>query len=75
MYYTIAYTQDVHNRQDIEFNKAGNEYSVSFHNAETHEYTSKRYDNIKEALAVYQRYVEAFITGRYSYEDRKAWLK
>lgn len=74
MNYTIAVTEDIHNGVKVNFDKAGNQYLVGFTNEYTREYTHKTYSTIQEALAVYQKFVEAFITGCYSYNDRKNWL-
>lgn len=75
MHYTVAITEDISGMMYVYFNVNGSKYSVEFTNKGNNETTRKNYDTIYEALSVYQRYVEAFITGCYSYEDRKSWLE
>lgn len=41
----------------------------------THNYTSKRFDNLADALSVYQTFIEYFAKGLYSVTDRKNLLK
>ncbi len=74
MNYTITSTEYVHGGYKVNFDKTGNQYLVGFTNEYTREYTHKTYDTMQEALSVYQKFVEAFITGDYSYETRKSWL-
>lgn len=75
MYYTVASTRDFNGMMEVDFDKKGNQYVVSLRNKGRNEYTTKVFDTMAEALGVYQRFVEAFITGCYSYEDRKSWLQ
>lgn len=75
MYYAVASTRDFNGMMQVDFDKKGNKYVVSLRNKGRGEYTFRTFDTLMEALAVYQRFVEAFITGCYSYEDRKSWLK
>lgn len=74
MYYTIASTRDHDGMQTVDFDAKGNQYVVAFYNKGNREATRKTFDTIGEAIAVYHRFVQAFITGDYSYEDRKSWL-
>ena len=74
MTYLIAETNDVQFDQNVSLMKIGNEYSVIFSSEETGMW-SKRFPSINEALAHYQKYVEAFILGNYSAEQRASWNK
>lgn len=75
MNYTIAKTRDYNGMQYVNFDKLGNKYLVGFTGKAKSEYTHKTFDTLGEALTVYQQFVRAFITGDYSYEDRKSWLQ
>lgn len=75
MYYTIASTEDLNNKVTVDFSQRGNKYSVELYNRETKDFTHKEFAKIEDALNLYQRLVEAIVTGCYSYEDRKSWLK
>lgn len=75
MYYTIASTRDYDGMMYVDFDAKGNEYVVAFYNKGRKEATRKTFSRMEDALPVYQRFVEAFITGSYSYEDRKEWLR
>lgn len=75
MYYTVASTRDFNGMMEVDFDKKGNKYVVSLRNKGRNEFTAKTFDTLAEALEVYQWFVEAFITGCYSYEDRKSWLE
>lgn len=41
----------------------------------THDYTSKRFDTLEDALSVYQTFIEYFAKGLYGVADRKNLLK
>ena len=75
MYRTVASTMEIGGTMEVNFDLKGNQYIVALVNKDTDEYTFKTFDTMTDALAVYQRFVEAFITGCYSYEDRKSWLQ
>lgn len=74
MSYLIAETHDVQFHHDVSLMKIGNEYSVIFASEETGMW-SKRFSSIEAAIAHYQKYVEAFIRGNYSAEQRASWNK
>lgn len=74
MYYTIATTQDYNGMMLVNFNKKGNKYVVELINKGKQEETRRTFDNIYGAINVYERIIEAFILGLYSYEERKSWL-
>lgn len=75
MYYTIASTREHGGLISIDFIKNGNRYVLELHNKGRNETTRKTFDDVQEALVVYLKFVESIITGCYSYEDRKNWLK
>lgn len=77
MYYTIAEMKDRCSGGLVfaTIDKKGNEYVVSLVNKDKRETTRKTYKSIHVALEVFERYVEAFVLGLYSYEDRKSWLE
>jgi len=75
MNYTIATTRDFNGMQYVNFDIIGNKYLVGFTGKAEGEYTHKTFDTMGEAVMVYLRFVRAFITGDYSYEDRKSWLR
>lgn len=75
MHYSIARTRDHDGMLQLDFIKLGNKYVVEFTNKGKNETTRKRFNSIYEALDVYEKFVEAFILGLYSYEDRKSWLE
>lgn len=74
MYYTIASTRTHDGMDYVCFNAKGNKYEVEFTSKGKPETTRKTFDSIYDALDVYEKFVEAFILGNYSYEDRKSWL-
>lgn len=74
MYYTIAVLEDVHNGQKFEFNKNGNEYTISLYDEESGVYVTKDYKTNEGAIKAYQRLMEAVLTGCYSFEQRKQFL-
>lgn len=75
MHYNIARTRDHDGMLQLDFIKLGNKYVIEFTNKDKNETTRKRFNSIYEALDVYEKFVEAFILGMYSYEDRKSWLE
>lgn len=75
MCYIIARTEDLLSKITVDFSRRGNKYSVELYHQETKDFTHKEFSKIEDALALYQRLVEAIATGCYSYEDRKSWLK
>ena len=75
MHYTIARTYDHDGMLQLNFNKLGNKYVVELTNKGKNETTRKRFNSIYEALDVYEKFVDYFKLGLYSYEDRKSWLE
>lgn len=74
MNYTIATLKDVQGDIKVNFVVNGNQYYIGLYNEETDEYTTKTFDTIEEAQAVFNKFVSAILTGCYSYEQRKSWL-
>lgn len=74
MNYTIASTRNYDGMETVHFDKHGNKYLVGYIHKASGEYTHKTFDTLLDALFVYQQFVSAFITGDYSYDDRKSWL-
>lgn len=74
MYYTIASLEDVAGNQTIDFNKNGNEYTVSMYNKGTKESCSKTYKNFVDAEYVYMKFVRVVLEGIYSFEERKKFF-
>lgn len=74
MIYTVSRTCDYNGMMEVCFIKKGSKYEVEFTHKGRHETTRKTFDSIYDALVVYEKYVEAFVLGNYSYEDRKNWL-
>ena len=75
MNYTIATLEDVQGIILVDFSRDGSNYVVTMLNTYTHECTSKRFDNIDNAYSVFEKLSKAIITGCYSYEQRKEFLK
>lgn len=74
MYYTIVCARE-HGGEEVELISNGNKYEVAFCHESGAETTRKAFSTMHEALKTYQKFIEAFATGCYSYEDRKSWLK
>lgn len=75
MHYTVAVLEDLEGRIKVNFDKCGNQYLVGVYNKENEEYTFKKYDDILEAQEMFCRLAGAIVTGCYSYEQRKSWLR
>ena len=74
MHYTLASTREYGGMQSVDIDENGNKYVVAFYNKGKQEAARKTFDTLVEALEAYQWFVRAFITGEYSYEDRKNYL-
>ena len=62
----------------IVYDRMGNKFTVCYIvplEDGTHDYTSKRFDTLEDALSVYQTFIEYFTKGLYSVTDRKNLLK
>ena len=68
MNYTIMYSVDMASSQELSLNKKGNSYNVLLANANNG--TSVTFTSIDKALEKYNKLVECFAKGLYSYEDR-----
>lgn len=75
MLYTIAILEEVQSGIKVKFNKSGNQYQVCMYNEARKEFTSKTFDEIADALAVFQKFASSIVLGLYSYEDRRKWLQ
>lgn len=78
MSYTIAITECVYSGQKVSLDRMGNKFTVCYDTPledGTHDYTSKRFDTLADALNVYQKFIEYFAKGMYSVNDRKNLLK
>ena len=74
MNYTIGVMTDVMGDVMVSFEKSGNSYLVGFFNIKTKEYTNKTFNSLEEAQEVFNKFVNAILSGCYSYEQRKAFL-
>lgn len=74
MHYTIAIVEDVHNEQEIWFDKCGNEYLVTIHNKETKNRERKQFKSQNSAIEICTRLSTAILEGCYSYEQRAKML-
>lgn len=78
MSYTIAITECPYSGQKVSLDRMGNKFVVCYDTPledGTHDYTSKRFDTLADALSVYQTFIEYFAKGLYSVTDRKNLLK
>lgn len=78
MDYTICMTEQVYSGEKVSINHNGNRYTVCYmvpNEDGTHEYTTKTFKNIGEALNVYQKLIGWFVLGLYSVQQRKELLK
>ncbi len=78
MNYTICTTECVYSGQKISLDAMGNKFTVCYIVPladGTHDYTSKTFASLNEALSVYQKFVEYFAKGLYAVVDRKNLLK
>lgn len=78
MSYTIAITECVHSGQKVSLDRMGNKFVVCYDTPledGTHDYTSKQFYTLANALSVYQKFIEYFAKGLYSVTDRKNLLK
>ena len=74
MYYTIMESIEVHSDQRVVLAKNGNEYTVIFYSDKTG-YVSKTFPTNETAMIAAQKFLDAFMTGCYSAQDRANWLK
>lgn len=78
MSYTIAITECLYSGQKVSLDRMGNRFVVCYIvplEDGTHDYISKRFDTLADALSVYQKFIEYFAKGLYSVTDRKNLLK
>lgn len=78
MSYTIAITECVYSGQKVSLDRMGNKFTMCYIvplEDGTHDYISKRFDTLEDALSVYQKFIEYFAKGLYSVTDRKNLLK
>lgn len=75
MYYTIMILEDVQGKQKVELNKDGNLFVVIFSTDYTPKNVIKKFEELEDAIGVFQKYVRAFATGNYGYATRKSWLE
>ena len=78
MNYTICTTECVYSGQKISLDRMGNKFTVCYIvplSDGTHDYTSKTFADLSDALSVYNKFVEYFAKGLYGVVDRKNLLK
>lgn len=75
MNYTIAYTEDLAENLQLNFNKSGNEYVVELYNKESHECTRRHFKTIDDALTVYHTICDLMLKGYGSEEYKRNVLK
>lgn len=73
MNYTLLTAQDLQFNQVLDLVKDGNTYDVILTNKEKIFVT--KYKSKKEAEEVYQKLIQCFIDGTYSFEQRAQFLK
>ena len=73
MNYTILTAQDLQFDQVLDLVKDGNTYDVILTNKEKIFVT--KYKSKKEAVKIYQKLIQCFIDGTYSFEQRAQFLK
>ena len=74
MIYTIMILDSLLDGQKVKLNKVGFEYTVTLYHELMKESTTKRFDNLLEAMHLFERLARAIGTGSFSYEARKSWL-
>ena len=78
MNYTICTTECVYSGQKISLDRMGNKFTVCYIVPladGTHDYTTKTFTDLNDALSIYNRFVEYFAKGLYGVVDRKNLLK
>lgn len=75
MFYTIMILDSVHDGLKVELNKKGNQYSVTLYNEYVRERTTKTFDELMDAVCVFERLTRAIGTGSFDYKTRKSWLE
>lgn len=75
MHYTIMILDSVLDNAKITLNKSGNQYLITLYNEELNESTSKVFDELMDAIYVFERFARAIGTGSFDYKTRKSWLK
>jgi len=69
MNYSIITTKDIHNDQQLEFNKNGNKYSICLSNEK--ENIIRNFEDYENAIEMYNFITTLFIKGWYSFDERK----
>lgn len=75
MHYTIMILDSVIDGQKVKLNKSGNQYTVTLYNEYATESTTKTFDELIDAIYLFERFARAFGTGSYDYKTRKSWLE
>ena len=75
MHYTIMILDSVLDGQKVKLNKTGNQYSVTLYNELLNESTTKTFDELMDAIYVFERFARAIGAGSYDYKTRKSWLE
>lgn len=75
MHYTIMILDSVIDNQKVKLNKNGNQYSITLYNEELNESTTKNFDELMDAIYVFERFARAIGTGSFDYNTRKSWLE
>ncbi len=76
MNYTIAIMQEMSSGDEIRLVKNGNKYYLEFFplNRAGKQLVRRHFNDIGEAVKLFQKFAGAFAEGCYSYEDRASWL-
>lgn len=75
MFYTIMVLDSVQDDLKVELNKNGNQYSVTLYDKHTRERTAKTFDELMDAIYVFERLTRAIGIGSFDYKTRKSWLE
>lgn len=73
MIYTIAFIEEMASHDTVSLVSSGNKYYIELV-AEGKQAVRKHFDNIEDAVKLFQKFAEVFATGCYSYKDRASWL-
>ena len=77
MNYTLVTMEEVHGNDFIGIDADGNKYSVYLgHKEEGMDtiFSSRKFDTLLEAYAIYEKLASFFVFGLYSYKERKSFL-